>query len=162
MRSDSTIGQLRMQISTLTTSCQAQQMPASSPQTSNDQQIKRSQQLLTNDNYDQQRARKRSKSSRLIPVLSFSLILPHWLAQSSLQISVCRAAQGWTLNLKPSRTVPYNPELSDVIKRGDFNKFRYLIDSNQATVFDRDEWGLTILHVRSVCLSTTLQPADLR
>lgn len=103
-----------------------------------------SQQLLVNDN---RRVRKISKSSRLIPVLSFSLSIPHWLAQSSLQISVCRESRNWTLSLKPYRTVPHNLELAEAIKHGDFDKFRYLIESKQATVLDRDGFGRTILHV---------------
>jgi hypothetical protein len=147
MRTDTTLGQVGMQVSTLTTSCQAQRMPSSSPQSSNNQQIQCSQQLLTDDDYDRQRVRKRSKSSRVIPVLSFSLVLPHWLVQSSLQISVCRTVRSWTLTLRPYRTVPHNRELSNAIKRGDFNTFRYLIDSNQVTVLDRDIWGWTTLHV---------------
>jgi hypothetical protein len=84
---------------------------------------------------------------RSVQILSFSLVLPHWLVQYSLQISVCRAAQNWTLNLKPYRTVPHNDELWLAMAYGDYDKLRHLMDSRQATVFDRDVFGYTPLHV---------------
>jgi len=137
-----------MNLATLTTSRQAQLMPIPKPQISDNEQIGYSQQHLI-DNVEEYRPvnRKRSSASRLIPVLSFSLVLPHWLAQYSLQISVRQAAQNWTLNLKPYRTVPENSELFVAIQFGDFDKSQYLINSGQASVFDQDEHGWTALQV---------------
>lgn len=149
MRTDRKIDQLSTDVATLSTSSQAQLMSVSQSQISDKQQIGCSQQLLAVDDHDWSRVRKRPKSSRSVPVISFALRLPRWLAQSSLQISVCRASQTWTLTLKPYRTVPYNAELCRAIKYGDFDKFLYLFDSKQVTVFDRDTRGWTILHVRS-------------
>lgn len=121
-------------------------------------QIDRSQQALIDDyRWD---IGYRAKSSRAIPILSFSLILPRWLAHYSLQISVRRAAQSWTLNLKPYRTVPRDFELWDAIAEGDFNRLRHLINSGQATVFDRDEDGLTPLHVRWSIFHAALYHVD--
>lgn len=148
-RTDTKIDQLGMNIETLTTTCKAQLMLAFTPRTSDKNQIEHSQQLPVDDDGACKRVRKRTISSGSIPVLSFSLILPYWLAQYSLHFSVCRAAQNWTLNVKPHRTVPFNTELWRVMGSGDFDKLRLLVNSGQVTVFDRDEYGMTPLHVWS-------------
>jgi hypothetical protein len=159
---DSRIDQLSMAVTALTISRQVQLIPASRSQISDDQQIGYSEQLAVHDCNGPPWVRKRPRSSRLIPVLSFSLILPHWLLQYSLQINVCRAAQIWSVNLRPYRTVPDNSELEVAIQRDDLDKVRHLIDSGQATVFDRNERGVTALHVCSFLhLNTALHLIDL-
>jgi len=139
-----------MNVATLTTSRQAQLMPVPKPQISDKQQTRCDRRLLVNRDYEHddplRRARKGPKPSTSIPVYSFVLILPYWLTQYTLQISVCRVAQNWTLNLKPYRTVS-GSELWFTIIEGDFDAVRHLIDSGQATVFDRDEVERTPLHV---------------
>jgi hypothetical protein len=149
VRTDTRIDRLSMDVTILTTSCHAQLIPVPTPRNEDHQQIVYCQtgRIVDGEDRGYRNMRKRLKSPRAIPILSFSLIVPRWLTQYSLQISVCRAAQNWTLNLKPYRTVPHNSELWTVIGNGDFNKFRHLIDSKQATVFDRDPWGRTPLHV---------------
>jgi len=141
------IDRLSMTEATLTTSGQTHLTLKRRSQVSDKQQIGRSQQLLIKDGRRGHGFRETHNSSRARPVLSFSLILPSWLVQYSLQISVFKAAQTWTLNLKPYRTVPHNSELLAAIESGDFDKLHCLIDSSQATVFDREEHGLTALHV---------------
>jgi hypothetical protein len=151
VRTDTQIEQLSMDVTTLTTLCQAQLITVPGPLVDGHQQIGYDQSGRTVDNEKHDRnIRKRPTSSRTIPILSFSLMVPRWLMQYSLQISVCRAAQSWTLNLKPYRTVPGNKELWYAIGKGDFNTFRDLIDSKQVNVFDRNEYGWTPLHVRSL------------
>jgi hypothetical protein len=148
MRTETRMDQLSEGITTLTTSCLAQSMPNCDPRLSNEQRSARGQQLLIDNSDDWRRVRKSSMSLRPIPVLSLSLVLPQWLVQYSLQISVRKVHRTWTLNLKPYRTVAKNFELSKIIAYGDdFDNFRSLFDSGQVTVFDRDERGWTILHV---------------
>jgi hypothetical protein len=144
------IDRLSLDVATLTMSHQAQLMSAPRSHVGDSKQIGRGQQPLVDDDHDWQKSKKRSQYIRSISILSFSLILPRWLAQYSLQISVCRAAQNWTLNLKPYRTVPQNNELWTTIIYGDYDKLRQLIDSRQATVFDRNLFGFTPLHVWSL------------
>jgi hypothetical protein len=148
MRTETRMDQLNLGIATLTTSCLAQSMPMCDSQLSNEQRSARGQQLLIDNSDDWRRVRKSSMSLRPIPVLSLSLVLPQWLVQYSLQISVCKAAQSWSLNIKPYRTVPSNMELWVAIAFcKTFDEFRSLFDSGQVTVFDRDERGSTVLHV---------------
>jgi hypothetical protein len=140
--------QLSEGMTTLTTSCLAQSMPNCGSRLGDNHQSGRGQQLLIDNDNDWQQFRKRSVSLRPVPVLALSLSLPQWLAQYSLQITVRRAAQNWSLNLKPYRTVPLNTKLLMAIACGDdFDEFRSLFDSGQVTVFDRDEHGWTVLHV---------------
>jgi ankyrin repeat protein len=149
MKTETRMDQLSVGITTLTASYSAHSMAICDSRLSKNQQSSRGQQLLIDNDNDWQRVRRRPMSLRPVQVLSLSLVLPQWLAQYSLQMSVCKAAQGWSLNLKPYRTMPYNNDLRMVIARGnDFDAFRSFFDSGQATVFDRDEHGWTILHVR--------------
>jgi hypothetical protein len=164
VRTDARIDQLGTSVAILTTSHQAQLTPTPGSQFSDGQQIGCSQQHRivedTEDNY--WTIRKGPKSSKTVPTLLFSLTIPLWLEQYSLQISVCRVAQNWTLNLKPYRTVPWDCELFAAIGRGAFDKSRYLIDSGQATVFSRDEFGRTALHVCILHLDAALHVIDLK
>jgi hypothetical protein len=141
VRTESRVNQLSMDVGTLTTTS------APKTQINDSQYIGRGQQLLIDDSNDSQKVRKTPRFARPTSILSYTLILPHWLAQYSLQISVCRAAQDWSLNLKPYRTVPRDSKMELAIHRTDFDELRHLIDSGQATVFDRDENGSTALHV---------------
>jgi hypothetical protein len=163
MKTDSRIDQVSRAVTTLTTSCQAQLMLAPVSHSNDGQQIGCSQpHLIVEDRDDNYwTVRKGPRSSKTVPTLLFSLTIPLWLAQYSLQISVCRVAQNWTLNLKPYRTVPWDCELFAAIKRGDFDKSRYLIDSGQATVFDRDEFGQTALHVCLLHFDATIHVINL-
>jgi hypothetical protein len=163
MRTETRMNQLSVGIATLTTSCVTQSMPNCNSQLGDDQRFGRGQWLFIDNDNDWQRVRKRPMSLRPVSVLSLSLVLPQWLAQYSLQISVCRAAQGWSLNLKPYRTVAHNPELLDIIAHGDnFDEFRSLFDSGQVTVFDRNEHGWTVLHVRLLQRSAMIHLVDLK
>jgi hypothetical protein len=147
-RTETRMNQLSVGMATLTTSCLTQSMPNCDSQLGDDQRSGRGQRLSIDNDNDWQRVRKRTMSLRPTTILSLSLVLPQWLVQYSLQISVRKVHRTWTLNLKPYRTVAKNFELSKIIAYGDdFDNFRSLFDSGQVTVFDRDERGWTILHV---------------
>jgi hypothetical protein len=163
VRTDTRINQLSMDMTTLTTSCQAQLIPMPTPRVDDHQQIVYCQpgRVVDDEDQDHRNMRKRPRFSRSIPMLSFSLIVPRWLTQYSLQISVCRAAQNWTLNLKLYRTVPDHSELEVAIYRADLNEVRHLVESGQATVYDRNEHGQTALHVCFLQLDAALTLTDL-
>ena len=139
MRTDTKIDQLSMNVITLTTSCQTQIMPPS--KSSDSQQIRNNDQLVVDNGNDKDwhGIRKRYKPPKWTSVISFTLILPTWLAHRSLQIDVCRVAQSWTLSLRPYRTIPYDADIWKFISEGDFDRMRNLIESGQATVLDRNE-----------------------
>ena len=147
MRTETRIEQLSVGIATLTTSCLTQSMSKCDSQLGDSQRSGRGQQLPVDNDNDWQQVSKRPKSLRPTSVLSLSLVLPRWLAQYSLQISVRRAAQSWNLNLKPYRTVPHNYQLSMAIRHGQEKEVWSLFDSEKVTVFDRDQYGSTVLHV---------------
>lgn len=148
MRTNITIDHLSTNVATLTTYGQAQSNPVPERQISDHQQTKCSQQLLVDVDNKWRALKNMARCSGDIPMLSFSLILPRWLAQYSLQISVCRSAQGWTLNLNPYRFTPQYTAFSRVLQDCDSNGLRRLLDLEQATVLDQDKHGWTALHVR--------------
>lgn len=149
MKTDTRIDQLSVNLTTLTASYQSRLEPASAPQINDSQQTRRNEQLVIDNRNarDWQSIRKEFKPPKRISVMSFTMMLPLWLAQRSLQIDVYRTAQSWTLSLRPYRTVSYDADIWKSIQQGDFDRMRYLIESGQATVFDRDNYGWTLLHV---------------
>lgn len=132
---------------TLAISSQKQLILKPSPHISDAQRIGSSQQLRINNDDHCESIRGRHRSRKSTSILSFALVLPSRLAQRSLQIDVRRAAQSWSLSLRPYRTIPYDAEIWQSIQRGDFDRMRNLIESGQATVFDRRDDGYTLLHV---------------
>lgn len=154
METDTKIEQLSVHVTTLAISNQTQLVPKADLRTNDAPQNRSSQQLRTNECDHCRNIGKRSRSPRVTSILSFSLKLPSWLMQHSLKISLCRAAQNWTLNLRPYRTIPCDADIWDAIARNDFDRTRNLIESGQATVFDRDDGGYTLLHV---CFGPFLQ-----
>ncbi|CAD0085503.1 unnamed protein product, partial [Aureobasidium mustum] len=146
---DTKTDQVNMNMSTLAIPRQTRLMPRLGPQTIDALQIVSSQQLGVDEDDRWRSIRKRSKSSNMSPILSFSLVLPSWLAQHSLKISLCRAAQSWTLRLRPYREVSQDCCIWKAISDGDFDWFRDLIESGQATVFDRCDYEGTLLHTFS-------------
>ncbi|KAG9687480.1 hypothetical protein KCU95_g10315, partial [Aureobasidium melanogenum] len=145
-RTDTKIDQLSMDVTTLAISSQTQLVSKSGPQTKMTQKNGSSQQLRVYNDDNGESIRKKSRSPKVASVLSFSLILPSWLMQHSLKITLGRAAQSWTLSLRPYRTIAWNADIWQAIEDGDFDKMRNLIESGQATVFDRRNDGYTLLH----------------
>ncbi|KAG9526791.1 hypothetical protein KCV07_g253, partial [Aureobasidium melanogenum] len=161
-RTDTKIDQLSMDVTTLAVHRQTRVVPSSNPQDNDALQVGSSQQLGINNDDHWKSIRKRSRSSNMTPILAFSLALPSWLAQQSLKISLSRAAQDWTLNLRSYRTISIDENIWDTIRDGDFDGMRNLIDSGQATVFDRIDNGLTLLHYVGIYASTCDQGTYLR
>lgn len=143
-----------MNVTTLTASCQARLEPSTAPQVNDSQKNRRNEQLLVDDgnNEDWRNTRRRSKPSKQMSVVSFTLTLPSWLAHRSLKVDVYRVAQSWTLSLRPYREVSRDSFIWQAIECGDFDRMRDLIESGQATIFDRDDYGTTLLHVCALCL----------
>jgi hypothetical protein len=152
IRADTKIDQLRMDVTTLAISSQTQLLSKSDPRTNDTLQIGNNQQLRVDDGDDCRSIRKKFSSTRKTSVLSFSLILPSWLVQQSLQVNLSRAAQSWTLSLRPYRTISHDAEIWDAISEADFDRMRHLVESGQATVFDQLDHGWTLLHVCFRCL----------
>ncbi|KAH0382048.1 hypothetical protein KCU92_g6651, partial [Aureobasidium melanogenum] len=146
IRADTKIDQLRMDVTTLAISSQTQLLSKSDPRTNDTLQIGNNQQLRVDDGDDCRSIRKKFSSTRKTSVLSFSLILPSWLVQQSLQVNLSRAAQSWTLSLRPYRTISHDAEIWDAISEADFDRMRHLVESGQATVFDQLDHGWTLLH----------------
>lgn len=165
MKTNTTIDQLSMNVTTLIASCQAQLTPSFGPQFSDSRQTRRKDRLVVDEGNDKDWAgiRKKHKPPKQISVICFTLTVPLWLAQRSLQIDVCRTAQNWTLSLRPYRTISYYADIWGTIRQGDFDRIRDLIESGQATVFDRLDNGWTLLHVCAVgplsypCWLTSIQ-----
>lgn len=146
-RNDTRVDQLSMDVKILANSSQTQLVSKPNTLTNDAQRSGSSQQLRIDDDEHCGSVVKRPRRSLATSILSFSLILPSWLAQHSLQVNVCRAAQSWTLSLRPYRTISHDADIRGAISRADFDWMRNLIESGQATVFDRLENGSTLLHV---------------
>ncbi|CAD0082688.1 unnamed protein product [Aureobasidium vineae] len=148
MRTDTKVDQLSGSVTTLTNFCHTRPMATLQPQINASQQTGRGQQFpIVDDSHSREGVRKRPRSPKMVSALSFSLVLPHWLAQLSLQINVCRAARSWTVTLRSYRTITRDSKIWEAIGYGDFDCVRGLIESGQATMFDRDEFGWTFLHL---------------
>lgn len=149
MRTDAKIDQLSMNVTTQIASYQAPLTAPFGPHPSDSQRIRRNDQFVVDkgDDKDWAGIRKKHKPPKWISVISFTLTVPLWLSQRSLQIDVRRTAQNWTLSLRPYRTISDKADIWKAIESADFDKMRNLIESGQATVFDRDENGHTLLHV---------------
>ncbi|KAH0346429.1 hypothetical protein KCU81_g3944, partial [Aureobasidium melanogenum] len=148
MRTETRIDQLSMNVTTQIASYQAQLTASFGPHHSDSQRIRRNDQFVVDkgDDKDWAGIREKHKPPKWISVISFTLSVPLWLSQRSLQIDVRRTAQNWTLSLRPYRTIPYDAETWDAVRFGNFDRMRSLIESGQATVFDRRGDGTTLLH----------------
>lgn len=75
---------------------------------------------------------------------------PKWLFGFSRAIEIyeCRAHAGWNFNIQVYNVVPYNSPIFGMVRSGDVIGIQDLFRTGQASPFDRDPSGYTVLDVR--------------
>ncbi|KAI1384189.1 uncharacterized protein F4822DRAFT_434129 [Hypoxylon trugodes] len=71
---------------------------------------------------------------------------PAWLSQRSWELHATRAKGAWQLNLRTYSIVPKDSEVMRLAGNGSVEEMQMLFDAGQASPFDQDERGLTLLH----------------
>jgi hypothetical protein len=74
---------------------------------------------------------------------------PKWLFGVSRAIEICesRAASGWIFNIQTFNVVSVNSPIMKMARIGDVVGIQQLFSTRQASPFDRDEQGRTVLDV---------------
>jgi hypothetical protein len=66
--------------------------------------------------------------------------------QAAYRIDVSRSISGWQINLQPYSIRPKDSLVFKIAAEGDFQSLYHMINTGQASPFDRDENGKTLLH----------------
>lgn len=93
--------------------------------------------------------RKSSTTRRLRKQLVYEarLQLPMWLVPRAWDLHVRKSYSGWNICLKPWTIRPYDSESFLYCLEGSTEDLRRALASNQASIYDRDPRGWTLLHV---------------
>ncbi|ETS84903.1 hypothetical protein PFICI_02928 [Pestalotiopsis fici W106-1] len=78
---------------------------------------------------------------------SLRVQLPSWLLKTSWEVQLSRGLGGPSIGLRAWRTVPAYSPAFEAVDSGDVKGLIGLLDTRQATLFDRDPDGYTLLHV---------------
>ncbi|EXV01358.1 hypothetical protein X797_005454 [Metarhizium robertsii] len=73
--------------------------------------------------------------------------LPSWVAQAAWDILTYRSSRGFTWKLTSWNVVPGDSPILEAVKRGPFTDVMAPISSGDASLYDRDDNGKTLLHV---------------
>lgn len=75
---------------------------------------------------------------------------PKWLfgISRTVELYECRATAGWNFNIQVYNVIPSESPIFEMAGVGDIDGIRQLFSTGNASPFDRDENGLTVLDVR--------------
>lgn len=76
-----------------------------------------------------------------------SLRMPVWLINRIWEIQGMRARKGWTFTISSYNIVPSDSLVLQHARLGNLQGLQDLFSKNLASPFDRNEYGLTVLHV---------------
>ncbi|KID88698.1 Ankyrin repeat-containing domain protein [Metarhizium guizhouense ARSEF 977] len=85
---------------------------------------------------------------------------PSWVAQAAWDILTYRSSRGFTWKLTSWNVVPGDSPILEAVKRGPFTDVMALISSGDASLYDRDDNGKTLLHYAVYCrnFDTAIKP----
>ena len=74
---------------------------------------------------------------------------PKWLfgVSRAIEIYESGATMGWTFNIQVYNVVPHGSPQFEIARYGDLVGIQHLFSTGQASPFDRDPWGYTLLDV---------------
>jgi hypothetical protein len=77
-------------------------------------------------------------------------LTPKWLfgVSNAIEIYGSRANAGWNFNIQVYKVVPRRSPVFELIEDDDIIGIQHLFSTGQASPFDRDEYGYTVLDVR--------------
>jgi hypothetical protein len=89
---------------------------------------------------------QRTSSARSSKSTALRLKFPTWLRSQVWEFHFRQAMRGWDFSIRSYRTIPKDANIFLAIKLGDLAQVRQLLSSGEASIFDRDPWGGTLLH----------------
>ncbi|PMD22508.1 hypothetical protein NA56DRAFT_598150 [Hyaloscypha hepaticicola] len=80
--------------------------------------------------------------------------VPKWLfgLSHAIEIYGYQATSGWNFSIQVYNVVPYDSPIFTMARKGDIVSIRHLFSTGQASPFDRNEWGLTLLDL-AACMN---------
>lgn len=78
----------------------------------------------------------------------FRLYLPRWFVQQQWVICALRATSGWRFNFHIYNILPDESPIFDLVVSGEIEAVKAALSSKQASIYDENQCGLTLLHVR--------------
>ncbi|EXF83553.1 hypothetical protein CFIO01_00695 [Colletotrichum fioriniae PJ7] len=81
-----------------------------------------------------------------VQVYQARLQLPWWISARLWDIQTYRAHAGWKFSLRAWTVRPYNTPIFDYIEGGHWRLALREIEEHRASLFDRDQYGWTLLH----------------
>ncbi|KAK1584995.1 uncharacterized protein LY79DRAFT_591847 [Colletotrichum navitas] len=82
--------------------------------------------------------------------------LPRWVSETFWDFQAYRACTGWKVSLKPWTVRPRSDPIFNYIVEGSLDDVMKALKSNRASLQDVDEYGSTLLHVRTL----TIKPLE--
>lgn len=76
-----------------------------------------------------------------------SITLPKWMSECVWEVEMRRQHTGWQLTYRSYNIQPWDSLIFKVVRKGQLGKMRELFSSREASPFDRDYLGRTLLHV---------------
>lgn len=77
----------------------------------------------------------------------FRFRTPTWLTSRVCETRISRACSGWTVHLSSYHVRPEDASVFSFAEQGDVGNLRRLFESGEASPFDRNPGGETLLHV---------------
>ncbi len=73
---------------------------------------------------------------------------PVWLSRRALDVHYSASYSGWKIRLRPWTRQPASSEVFQFVEKNDIAGMQRLFESGEASPYDRDQHGWTLLHVR--------------
>ena len=99
---------------------------------------------------DERTGRMTKRRKGLNHTSRFRLSFAAWLTGRIWDVAVLRSQSGWTLDIRTWNLVPSDSPILYSCYRGNIDEVRKLLSAGQASLFDTDCDGRTLLWVRSV------------
>jgi hypothetical protein len=98
----------------------------------------------------QQKYQKFKSNSKRELNLRLRFQTPKWLfgVTRVIELYEGQANAGWNFNIQVYKVVPHDSPIFTMAADGDIHGIKHLFSTGQASPFDRDEWGRTVLDVR--------------
>lgn len=87
------------------------------------------------------------RAARKQRIAHFRAALPYWIMSTVWEINLYKSAEGWDQSIKIYNVVPDDSPIFTAIEQGDLPEVQRLLISHEASIYDRDPEGDTLLHV---------------